>query len=500
MDLRSLMISSLSWGFAANRQNHFRGRFLLFGISAAVLLAGCSSGPILRPAVPPPPQTEKPPPSPTTEPQTPIDSSFSADESLSDDLDFSVAFQDTAVPLPPSSSEQPDSPREEQKLRVGSSVIRVALKRNVSETTVYAVGNVSVVTRNSTKPVSLRGSFRVKAVPGTSRAHLVGANGRGPEISLPCTLRTEGAYSFFEVDESSYRGYLVLHSESKGRFTVVNHLPVEAYLRGVVLLEIGKRPEEEIEAVKAQAIAARTYSYKRMSVRKATIFDVLPTVSDQVYGGLSAESRLTDKAIRQTQGIVLCHADTLIHAYYHSTCGGITARIEDVWDKPPAPYLVSIRDQDRDNPPYCSISRYFTWEESWPMSVLSSLVSKYYPVVIPNVRCEGMLRKIEVTERFECGRVKTVNLTTSKSVYSCGGDKTRFILRRNEREHPILRSANFAVHSTSGRISLQGKGYGHGVGMCQMGAVGRARAGQSFAQILHAYYTDTSLQTILPSD
>ncbi len=467
--------------------------FPFFLTALALLISGCGSGPILRPAITRPDSEHKP----------------SAAEQESgrqapppgDTLDFSYAFADTnTTDLPPGTGGNGPFISSPGSLTTPSTTIRVALKRNVSEVSVYSVDKLSVHTRKSPRPTPLNGSFRVRAGSGSSHAYIVTAQRKKGEIALPCTLRTKGDYSFFELDEGSYRGFLVIHSETKGRISVVNHLAMEDYLRGVVLLEIGKRPEEEQAAVKAQAVAARTYSYKRLSARQPYIFDVLPTVADQVYGGVNAESRLTDEAIAQTEDLVLTHADTLINAYYHSTCGGVTANVADVWGKEPMPYLVPIRDESPAGIPYCAISRYFEWTETWQLPILSRIVSEYYPRVSPNSPCRGQLRGIEVSKRFDCGRVKSLTLNTTRGTCTCGGDKVRFVLRRDSRDHPILRSANFTIRSNQhGQMSFEGKGYGHGVGMCQMGAVGRAREGQTFNQILLAYYRGTALRKIARS-
>jgi len=315
-------------------------------------------------------------------------------------------------------------------------------------------------------------------------------------ISLPCTVFTQNAYNFIDLGEHSYRGTLILAQEKQGAFTVVNLLGIEEYLRGVVPLEIGKRGESEIEAMKAQAIAARTYTYKRMSMHQNSLFDLLCTVSDQVYGGADVEYRYADLAIKLTENLILTYGDSVIDAYYHSTCGGKTANADDVWKKEHRDYLVSVTDEDSQGRIYCKDSPLFSWNETWSPSQLSSILVRQYPAAYQGNNFKGTVRGLAVDSRFPCGRVKWCVITTSEGKYGCGGDQARFILRRGTQDHPILRSARFEVNSVNAReVSITGTGYGHGVGMCQMGALGRARAGQSFEKILKAYYTGVQIRT-----
>jgi stage II sporulation protein D len=291
---------------------------------------------------------------------------------------------------------------------------------------------------------------------------------------------------------------MVLVSAPGGGFTVVNLVSVEDYLRGVVPLEIGRCKPEEIEAVKAQAIAARTYTYKKMLENRGMDFDILPTISDQVYGGVLAENPVCNEAINNTVDQVVVCRDSLIYAYYHSTCGGKTANIEDVWEnKQPLSYLRSIDDADEDGNAFCAISASFFWDESWPLPEISDIVNRYSREVCPRKPATGTVISLTINSRFACGRTRECTIKTTSGSFRFGGDKIRFVLRRNQNGFPVLRSARITgVLKSSGSIVMKGKGYGHGIGMCQFGAIGRARAGQSCEQILKAYYTGVELKKI----
>jgi len=299
------------------------------------------------------------------------------------------------------------------------------------------------------------------------------------------------------VKSASYRGSLVLIPGRSGHFSLVNTLDMEQYLRGVVPLELGVRARTLIEATKAQAVVARTYAYRRILERRGAAYDMLPTVADQVYGGARAEDQVADEAIQETRGQILCYAGEPIVAYYHSTCGGRTANIEEVWDKPALPYLRSVRDVDTSGQPYCRDSRYAQWSCTWDRSLLSTLIARYGGKVgCGNSRLKGAIQGISVISRGGCGRVERLVVQGSQENAEFCGDQTRRALRRNQSGHPLLPSAWFDVEVKGRTVTAYGKGYGHGVGLCQMGALGRAREGHSYIEILTAYYAGVELAEV----
>jgi stage II sporulation protein D len=292
-----------------------------------------------------------------------------------------------------------------------------------------------------------------------------------------------------DVEENSYRGSIVISNEKKNYFSIVNSVDVEEYLRGVVPLEIGKLGNDAIEALKSQAIAARTYTYQRIREQVLNYFDLYSTTADQVYGGANVEYREADLAVRLTKNLVLVYNDSIARAYYHSTCGGRTANIEDVWsNKPYLPYLRTESDSDSSGIVYCRGSKQFKWEETWTREKFSQYVDKGLKVLNPNRDFRGLVKDIRITSKFDCGRIRTCRISADKWTYECGGDVIRSVFRRPLAGDPILRSAKFTVTNGPGGVRISGTGYGHGVGMCQYGAIARAKCGQTFDTILKAYY------------
>jgi stage II sporulation protein D len=206
-------------------------------------------------------------------------------------------------------------------------------------------------------------------------------------------------------------------------------------------------------------------------------------------------------AIAATENLIMVSGDSVIQAYYHSTCGGATADVHEAWGKPAQPYLRSIADLDPSGKAWCRASSYFTWEESWPWKQFSTIVLQSLRAMFPESQFPGVVNSLTIDERYSCGRIRRAAITGSGWAHECGGDRIRFILRRGTSGNPILRSSNFTVAPTDrNTIALNGRGYGHGVGMCQMGAVGRAQAGQNFVTILKSYYTGATVAVATVAD
>ena len=418
------------------------------------------------------------------------------------DVDFARAFDEEGAPrrdAPARSAGRPKTPPVPSlrypPIGVRKRPVRVLLKRGASEAVAYSAASAYVYTPNGS--MSFRGRMHINAAYGPADMVTATVNNVKRELRLPCTLYVNSATNLLELGENSYRGAIIIIPENANSVSIINTLHIEDYLRGVVPLEIGSLSETEIEALKAQAVAARTYTCKRMLQNADKPFDLASTVADQVYGGANAEAAAADLAIRATKDLILAYNDDIVDAYYHSTCGGKTANIEDAWGGESVPYLRSRSDLDKNGKAYCGQSGAFQWTETWSASRLASTVKHHASEgnMTPPYN-GGTLRRIEARERYQCGRVKRAAIVTSSGEHIMSGEKARFVLRRNNAPQPPLRSANFNnATMANGEITITGTGYGHGIGMCQVGAIARARAGESFEQILRAYYTDIAVRT-----
>ncbi|MCX6826610.1 MAG: SpoIID/LytB domain-containing protein [candidate division Zixibacteria bacterium] len=298
---------------------------------------------------------------------------------------------------------------------------------------------------------------------------------------------------FLSYRNQRYRGMFRIITHGRN-LSLINIAHIDDYLKGVVPPEMGKVEEVDFEAIKAQAVAARTYSLGHLSQYPDELYDMHADVTDQLYSGADVENPLVSDAIEQTRGYVIKFEDKLINAYYHSTCGGSTDDIEEIWDKPSAPYLRATSDDGA-----CSWSKYYRWREAYTAEQLKLRVEEYLSAERGReIRLDDLV-DIEITARTAGERVAELMVKTEGRSYTFGRDKIRWIFKRSSNPELILQSAKFDVitqHDQTGRLTrveFEGGGYGHGIGMCQCGAIGMAKNGKKFDEILTHYYRNTRL-------
>jgi len=298
------------------------------------------------------------------------------------------------------------------------------------------------------------------------------------------------------INGKLYRGIAEVLRDRNG-ITVVNRIGMEAYLLGVVSAEMGRRGPNEQAALEAQAVVSRTFAIRNLGKWKAEGYDLTASVSDQVYSGMVAESPEGRAAVIATRGLVLTYNGAPAEAFFYSTCGGRTANGAEVFRGAARPYLRSVADQAENGVAYCSISPGYRWHEEWTDQSLRATLERNLPAVT-GMRSKEVrqVRDIRVTRRTSSGRVDQIAIALGGSEVQVEGLAIRRVLRRSSGE--LLRSNAFTLAVTGGgsrvtHVSVDGMGAGHGVGFCQWGAVGRARAGQGYAQILAAYFPGTKV-------
>jgi stage II sporulation protein D len=415
--------------------------------------------------------------------------------------------RDTLVP-PPDSADLRDTvwripaPVDSMPLASGR-LIRVALSSGVPAVEMGATGDWRLIdeqTGGVLLRVSSSDSWRLEAHAGAVRAVREGI--ATPDRTAPLVARPERAGDFVTVNGKRYRGEVVLTAGDDG-LLVANRLHVEDYLRGVVPLEIGRRVSGEEAAVAAQAVAARSYAYVRMTSGQARRYDLVATVQDQVYGGADAETPIADAAVWATRGLIITYAGRAVNAPYHSTCGGSTAEVSEVWYRSrDEPYLKRVSDRiGQSDRFYCDPSPRFRWTKTLAREVLTSALERYLAqyVSVPGGRV-GAPRSLEVDSKTASGRVAALAVRTDRGRFLVRGNDVRFVMRIPNGE--ILNSTYFSVRTERdkggrlARATFEGGGYGHGIGMCQWGAIGRARAGYDFRSILSTYYPGTTLASV----
>jgi len=308
---------------------------------------------------------------------------------------------------------------------------------------------------------------------------------------------------FVNFEDRDYRGniecFIDLDNNSSSpllRIKVFNLVDIEDYLKGVLPGEIGERSENEFEAAKAQAIAARTYAIWRLS-NQTNDKHLKNSIDDQLYLGAGAELPLLNKAVEQTEGLIMVVNGLPIAAYYHAVCGGSTAPVEKIWGGSKIEYLSGTVDGD-----YCQWAKTYFWTERYTLKDLNENLSRYLARMgqLPK-KGFGKLIDIKFKEDQSIGRNIEMTVKTSTGKFAVFSDKIRWALARPSMPDVILPSTRFKakIRRDKNKIKsmmLVGAGNGHGVGMCQCGAIGRARAGQSCMEILKTYYKGIHIEKI----
>lgn len=393
--------------------------------------------------------------------------------------------------------------------------VRIALSTSDESARVSGSGSWRIYNRNSSSLV-VKGSSDESMKIEPRGGEMVVVRGDGSVTSPrtgPLLVRATTPGSFVMYEGKRYRGELVV-TPNNGALLVVNRLGVESYLRGVVPLEIGDRKPGEEAAIEAQAVAARSYTYIHMSEAGDRPFDMYGSIQDQAYGGVDAEKTMTDAAVSSTRDMVLKYAGRIINTPYHSTCGGRTASVSEVWwRQPDQPYLQPVSDQIPGTDKfYCDASGRFRWTATFDQDQLRATLEKYLgtvtpasePPVTPPANTPrvslGRITGFRVEGRTASDRVRSVSIQTERGNYVVRGNDVRFILRTPTGS--LLNSTYFTAETTSdgtgsvASLVIRGGGYGHGIGMCQFGAIGRARAGQDYRTILTTYYPGTTVSRV----
>jgi len=388
--------------------------------------------------------------------------------------------------------------------------VRVGLATGAASVRVGGDGELFVTDDGSGQPVT--------AIPaGQTWSVVPDSVGAGVQLVRPDSTRTEAHRGLSIVNVTEDRFAMVNNRRYRGRvgvfrsrmggggggggLTVVNRLPVDAYIAGVLGLEVGARRPDELEALLAQAIVSRTFALRNRSRWEADGFDATADTRDQVYFGVVAETPQVWAAVRATAGEVLMYHGELVEAFFHSTCGFSTAGAEEAFrGAEPRPYLKPVSDARGGGHYYCDISPRFRWREQWDAQQLRTILSRTLPAVM-NVGGDGLQRitDVEVTQTTRSGRVGELRIVFERGDVRIPGTDVRAVLRPDA--GTLLQSTAFqlTVAKSEGAVSrlvAVGAGSGHGVGFCQWGAIGRARAGQRHRDILTTYFPGTSVEKL----
>jgi stage II sporulation protein D len=369
--------------------------------------------------------------------------------------------------------------------------IRVGLATDAPGTTIGGDVALTIAAEDGAQIGVVPAGETVRIVPAGQGLRVVGAPGSDASRATRLLVAPADPDAGVVVDGRRYHGSLMVLRDSAG-LTVVNRVGLEAYLGGVVAAEMGRRPAEDAEALRAQAIISRTYALRNLGRWARRGFDVYATVSDQAYGGAGAEYPLATAAVAATRGLVLTFGGAPIDAFFYSTCGGRTADGTEVFSGANPAYLRSIDDTGPDGEAFCRLSPRFRWTESWSASELHQVLGRTLPAA-----GSGRITGVRITRFSNSGRADELAVARGGRELLVDHPQIRLVLRSPGGE--ALRSTRFRLDErrTDGavvRLVAEGGGSGHGVGLCQWGAVGRARAGHDHREIVAAYYPGTTLE------
>jgi stage II sporulation protein D len=390
-------------------------------------------------------------------------------------------------------------PPDEQPAASAEPQLRIGLEVGASSATIGGGDDLVITDPSGARLAAVPAGEQWRVVPAGSGIELQPPSRAGPGRTEMFAVVATDSRDLVRVNGRTYRGLVEFVRDSAG-LTVVNRLFLESYLAGVVSAEMGRRNQTEFEALKAQAVVSRTYALRNLRRRAALGFDLHAGVSDQVYGGSASETPEGREALSLTRGQALTFDGRPIDAFYYSTCGGQTADGVEAFRAASRPYLRSFADVDQHGQAYCRISPRYRWREEWSGDALRTTFRRTLPVTLgvgPDRASE--VRDVWVVERTGSGRVGRLGITLRADHLMVEGRVVRQVLRPASGD--LLRSAAFTLTaSRSGqaltRLVAEGSGAGHGVGMCQWGAVGRSRAGQDYQRILAAYYPGATLQRL----
>lgn len=315
------------------------------------------------------------------------------------------------------------------------------------------------------------------------------------------------ATGLFELNGKTYRGSAEVALDAYGTFSVINRVKLEDYLYSVLP---GEMPSlSHPDALKAQAVIARTYFLKNMGRHDIDGFHLCGSTDCQVYNGVGSENASTTQAVKSTRGMILKSGDETVNALFHSTCGGRTAAYSDSWSGRAPKYLASVNDGSPSFQPLnnekdviqflsgtsgnCDTSKYFRWEKTYTFAEMQDVFSKTVPEFSNNPDLKfGRLIDVKVTDYMPSGRAQRLEITADTGKYVFEKDAIRWVMGS-------IKSALFYIEkSGSGsdaKFILHGAGWGHGVGLCQVGTMNLAKKGVGFKEMLDRYYPGTRIET-----
>jgi len=342
--------------------------------------------------------------------------------------------------------------------------IRVAIVQNAESVALSASSGLSVKAPND----DVAANGRITVTAGPSGLVVDGQRLRSDRIEV------RGRNGDVTVNNLTVAGRVTIKRQN-GRLMAINELPLEDYVKGVVPSEMSAAWHQE--ALKAQAMAARTYALYKIRQNGKKDFDVVASTKDQVYKGRAGADGPAGRAVDETRGQVLAFQDEPILAAFFSTAAGPTEDALNVWSVD-LPYLKGVEC------PFDMNSPYFQWRtDVWLPLLEQRLREEGFPV--------GVIAGLSPAFYTKAGRVSHVRILHSDGELHIKGEDLRRVLG-----YTVLSSTQFDFEVVGFQIQFTGRGAGHGVGLCQWGAKELAEKGYSAEAIVRYYYPGAEIRDI----
>lgn len=295
------------------------------------------------------------------------------------------------------------------------------------------------------------------------------------KLSSPVDFYVPDGKNFLKINGKRYRGRLTAISHKDGYINVVEEIPFEKYLMGVLAPEMG--PDWPLEALRAQAVASRTYAARL--IRKGSDYDIGSDTAHQVYTGMEKINDKIIQAVNSTKGEVLYYNGRMITAFFHACCGGRTTTPSSAFSGDIIKPLRGVSD------PYCKTSNHYEWEIKIPQDELLSFIQKKGSTALK-------LNSVKIFSKDKSGRAVKLSFYTDKGVFKAETKDLRKEFGAFEFKSTFITK----VEKIKKEYVFYGKGWGHGVGMCQEGAKNMAQKGFNYKKILSFYYPGARITDI----
>jgi stage II sporulation protein D len=297
------------------------------------------------------------------------------------------------------------------------------------------------------------------------------------EINSDIFLFPSKQSELIRINGNPYRGMLEIKNGVTG-LKIINILNIEDYLKGVVPLEMNPQQFNQIEALKAQAVSARTFALRKLKYREDKDYDICSSAKCQVYKGALFEHPLSNRAVEETAGEIAVWNSEPINALYSANCGGYTEDVENVFGGESVPYLRGT---------FCFHENSSEWVEEKTKDEILSILKKHFPITD--------IIDIYPIRRGISGRIIELRILTSRDYFDLRGFLIREIFGLRDLPLEILRETN--QNTGAEKFVFRGRGKGHGIGFCQEGAYIMAKMKKNYKEILLHYYRDIDILKVM---